>query len=165
RRALFARCPPRALPAYPAFHADHRRTGAARSAQDRRPTTPRRRSPSATSVPEPAARAAELGRSVAARAEVGSACPCASGCPRSVGRKRATRGAMPATVSLITHPPKRHTHPAAQHRSTRDREHYGETSLPGVVATDLDTEHGGTDANQRDGARQLGRLNVDDLQL
>ena len=69
------------------------------------------------------------------------------GCPRSVGRKRATRGAMPATVSLITHPPKRHNHPAAQHRSTRDREHYGETSLPGVVATDLDTEHGGTDAN------------------
>jgi hypothetical protein len=37
--------------------------------------------------------------------------------------------------------------------------------LPGVVATDLDTEHGGTDANKRDGARQLGRLNVDDLQL
>lgn len=33
------------------------------------------------------------------------------------------------------------------------------------VATDLDTEHGGTDANKRDGARQLGRLNVDDLQL
>jgi hypothetical protein len=56
-------------------------------------------------------------------------------------------GAMPATVSLIAHPPKRHNHPAAQHRSTRDREHYGETSLPGVVATDLDTEHGGTDAN------------------
>ena len=60
RRALFARCPPRALPAYPAFHADHRRTGAARSTQDRRPTPPRRRSPSATSVPEPATRAAEL---------------------------------------------------------------------------------------------------------
>ena len=36
------------------------RTGAARSTQDRRPTTPRRRSPSATSVPEPATRAAEL---------------------------------------------------------------------------------------------------------
>ena len=33
------------------------------------------------------------------------------------------------------------------------------------LATDLDTEHGGTDANKRDGARQLGRLNVDDLQL
>jgi hypothetical protein len=32
------------------------------------------------------------------------------------------------------------------------------------LATDLDTEHGGTDANKRDGARQLGRLNVDDLQ-
>ena len=44
-------------------------------------------------------------------------------------------------------PPKRHNHPAAQHRSTRDREHYGETSLPGVVATDLNTEHGGTDVN------------------
>ena len=37
--------------------------------------------------------------------------------------------------------------------------------LRAVVATDLDTEHGGTDANKRDGARQLGRLNVDDLQL
>jgi hypothetical protein len=37
-------------------------------------------------------------------------------------------------------------------------------SLNGL-ATDLDTEHGGTDANKRDGARQLGRLNVDDLQL
>jgi hypothetical protein len=34
-----------------------------------------------------------------------------------------------------------------------------------VVATDLATEHGGTDANKRDGARQVGRLNVDDLQL
>jgi hypothetical protein len=53
-----------------------------------------------------------------------------------VGRKHATRGAMPATVSLITRPPKRHDHPAAQHRSNRDREHYGETFLPGVVATD-----------------------------
>jgi hypothetical protein len=41
----------------------------------------------------------------------------------------------------------------------------GETFLPGGVATDLDTEHGGTDANKRDGARQLVRLNVDDLQL
>ena len=41
----------------------------------------------------------------------------------------------------------------------------GETFLFGVVATDLDTELGGTDANKRDGARQLGRLNVDDLQL
>ena len=37
-------------------------------------------------------------------------------------------------------------------------------SLNGL-ATDLDTEHGGTDANKRDGARQLGRLNVADLQL
>jgi hypothetical protein len=35
----------------------------------------------------------------------------------------------------------------------------------GVVATDLVTEHGGTDANKRDVARQPGRLNVDDLQL
>jgi hypothetical protein len=41
----------------------------------------------------------------------------------------------------------------------------GETFRPGVVATDLGTEHGGTDANRRDGARRLGRLNVDDLQL
>jgi hypothetical protein len=31
--------------------------------------------------------------------------------------------------------------------------------------SDLRTEHGGTDANKRDGARRLGRLNVDDLQL
>jgi hypothetical protein len=34
-----------------------------------------------------------------------------------------------------------------------------------VVATDLDTQHGGTDADKRDAARQLGRLNVADLQL
>ena len=34
-----------------------------------------------------------------------------------------------------------------------------------VMATDLDTEHGGTDANKRDGARQVGRLNVAGLQL
>ena len=40
-----------------------------------------------------------------------------------------------------------------------------ETFLPGVVATDLATQHHGTDANKRDGARQLGRLNVDDLDL
>ena len=33
------------------------------------------------------------------------------------------------------------------------------------LATDLDTEHGGTDANKRDGARQVGRLNVAGLQL
>jgi len=37
-------------------------------------------------------------------------------------------------------------------------------SLNGL-ATDLDTEHGGTDANKRDGARQVGRLNVASLQL
>ena len=37
--------------------------------------------------------------------------------------------------------------------------------LLGVVATDLVTEHGGTDANKRDVARQVGRLNVADLQL
>ena len=36
--------------------------------------------------------------------------------------------------------------------------------LRGLV-TDLDTEHGGTDANKRDAARQVGRLNVDDLDL
>jgi hypothetical protein len=35
----------------------------------------------------------------------------------------------------------------------------------GVVATDLGTEHGGTDANKRDVGRQVGRLNVADLQL
>jgi len=34
-----------------------------------------------------------------------------------------------------------------------------------VVATDLDTEHGGNDANKRDVVRQVGRLNVADLQL
>jgi hypothetical protein len=37
-------------------------------------------------------------------------------------------------------------------------------SLNGL-ATDLDTEHAGTDANRRDGARQVGRLNVAGLQL
>ena len=37
-------------------------------------------------------------------------------------------------------------------------------SLNGL-ATDLDTEHGGTDANKRDGTTQVGRLNVADLQL
>ena len=35
----------------------------------------------------------------------------------------------------------------------------------GGVATDLDTEHGGTLANKRHGAREHGRLNVDGLQL
>jgi hypothetical protein len=35
----------------------------------------------------------------------------------------------------------------------------------GGLATDLDTEHGGTDANKRDVARQVGRLNLADLQL
>jgi hypothetical protein len=34
-----------------------------------------------------------------------------------------------------------------------------------VVATDLDTEHGETDAYKRDEGRQLGRLNVAGLQL
>jgi hypothetical protein len=33
------------------------------------------------------------------------------------------------------------------------------------LATDLDTEHAGTDANKRDEARQVGRLNVADVQL
>jgi hypothetical protein len=37
-------------------------------------------------------------------------------------------------------------------------------SLNGL-ATDLGKEHGGTDVNERDGARQLGRLNLDELQL
>jgi hypothetical protein len=35
----------------------------------------------------------------------------------------------------------------------------------GVVATHLATEHGGTDANKRDVARQRGRLNLTDVQL
>jgi hypothetical protein len=33
------------------------------------------------------------------------------------------------------------------------------------LATDLNTEHGGTDANKRDGAREVGWLNVAGLQL
>jgi hypothetical protein len=37
-------------------------------------------------------------------------------------------------------------------------------SLYGLAA-DLDTEHGGTDANKRDGATQVGRLNIAGLQL
>ena len=37
-------------------------------------------------------------------------------------------------------------------------------SLKGL-ATDLDTERGGTDANKRDGVRQVGRLNVAGLHL
>ena len=37
-------------------------------------------------------------------------------------------------------------------------------SLNGL-ATDSDTEHGGTDANKRNWARQVGRLNVAGLQL
>jgi len=41
----------------------------------------------------------------------------------------------------------------------------GDTFLAGVVVTDLDTEHGTTDANKRDVARQRRRLNVDDLDL
>ena len=41
----------------------------------------------------------------------------------------------------------------------------GKRFLAGVVVTDLDTEHGATDANKRDGARQRGRLNVAHLDL
>jgi hypothetical protein len=37
--------------------------------------------------------------------------------------------------------------------------------LLGELATDLATEHGGTDANERDAVRQLGRLNNAELQL
>lgn len=33
------------------------------------------------------------------------------------------------------------------------------------MATDLATEHGGTDANKRDGASQRERLNLADVQL
>ena len=74
RQAPRARFPPRALLAYSASHAGHRRTGAARSKQRRRAPASRRRSPSASSTPEPATRAAELRRPAAARAEVGPAC-------------------------------------------------------------------------------------------
>jgi len=49
------------------------------------------------------------------------------------------------------------------HHVFRDVSCNGETFLPGAVVTDLDTEHGGTDANKRDVARQVGRLNVADL--
>jgi hypothetical protein len=46
-------------------------------------------------------------------------------------------------------------------RETATRPH-----LPlGGLATDLATEHGGTDANKRDAVRQGGRLNVADVQL
>jgi hypothetical protein len=38
------------------------------------------------------------------------------------------------------------------------------SSLNGL-ATDLDTERGGTDANKGDAARQIGRLTIADLQL
>jgi hypothetical protein len=49
---------------------------------------------------------------------------------------------------LLDHSPAKTTQPSRfATMINRDREHYGETSLPGVVATDLDTEHGGTDAN------------------
>ena len=50
---------------------------------------------------------------------------------------------------LFDHSPAKTTQPSrcATPINPRDREHYGETSLPGVVATDLDTEHGGTDVN------------------
>jgi len=41
----------------------------------------------------------------------------------------------------------------------------GKRSCVVVVVTDLDTEHGGTGANKRDGARQLGLLSVADLDL
>jgi len=37
--------------------------------------------------------------------------------------------------------------------------------VPHGVVTDLATEHGGTDADKRDVARQRGRLNVADLDL
>jgi hypothetical protein len=47
-------------------------------------------------------------------------------------------------------------------RNRRDCERAVEV---GKLATDLDTEHGGTDVNKRDGVRQVGRLNVAGLQL
>jgi hypothetical protein len=48
---------------------------------------------------------------------------------------------------------------------TRLRRRGGRQLSVNGLATDLDTEHGGTDANKRDEARQLGRLNVAGLQL
>ena len=41
----------------------------------------------------------------------------------------------------------------------------GAQPIPARLATDLDTEHGETDANKRDGAGQVRRLNVAGLQL
>ena len=35
----------------------------------------------------------------------------------------------------------------------------------GGLVTDLATEHGGIDANKRDAARQVGRLDVADLEI
>ena len=70
--------------------------------------------------------------------------------------------AQPAMKTKSTREPtmRSGTHLARPWRAYRAM---GKTFLAGVVATDLDTEHGGTDANERDGARQLGRLNVADL--
>jgi hypothetical protein len=51
--------------------------------------------------------------------------------------------------------PRGSTSETARGQANHDRE----------LATDLDTQHGGTDANKRDAARQLGRLNVAHVQL
>jgi hypothetical protein len=48
---------------------------------------------------------------------------------------------------------------------TRLRRRGGRQLSVNGLATDLDTEHGGTDANKRDEARQPGRLNVAGLHL
>ena len=59
----------------------------------------------------------------------------------------------------------RQAHPATRRPAHLRHAHAPGAQRAGGVATDLDTEHGGTDANKRDEARQLGRLNVVDLQL
>ena len=59
----------------------------------------------------------------------------------------------------------RQAHPATRRPADLRHAHAPGAQRAGGVATDLDTEHGGTDANKRDEARQLGRLNVVDLQL
>lgn len=48
---------------------------------------------------------------------------------------------------------------------TRLRRRGGRQLSVNGLATDLDTEHGGTDANKRDGTRPVRRLNVAELQL
>jgi hypothetical protein len=89
-----------------------------------------------------------------------AAVAAATSAPRCVVGCAATPGGCPAGERAA-----RTAGGTVEHASeTRLRRRGDCTSLNGL-ATDLDTEHGGTDANKRDGARQLGRLNVEDLQL